>query len=164
MILDYRKKGFTLIEILITISLLALIILVAAPFSGSWVGDARVLETEGQLTQAMGKAKAAALRNRMGAINNNPVAIICKNNTNLVTVVEGISGTAPNCSPLAGSQIWETQIHSTVTINVNNAAMSCLCLDNKGAVTTATAACSACSTATQFSLGSGSISSTVAIY
>jgi type IV pilus assembly protein PilA len=159
-----KQNGFTLIEVLIVISILALIMLVAAPFSGSWVRDARLLETEGQLTQAMGRAKAAALRNGMGAMDANPVVAICKTNTNLVTVIEGISGTPPNCSPAAGTQIWQAQINTDVTVNVNSALLSCLCLDNKGAVTTTGAACSACSTATEFSLTSGSVSSSVAIY
>lgn len=158
-----RMRGFTLIEVMIVIAIFSLIILVAAPLSGGWVRDADLLTTESQLTEAVGRAKAASLRNASAATGENPAAVVCRSNTNLLTVIEGTSAVAPSCTP-TGTQVWQAQMNSKVTVQVNSTAFNCLCFNNKGAVTT-TAPCNACAASTSFSLDAGgSHTSNVAVY
>lgn len=156
-------RGFTLIEILITIAIIALIILVAAPLSGGWVRDADLINTEAQLTEAVGRAKAAALRNNRAATGDNPAAVICRSNTNLLTVMEGTSAAAPSCTP-TGTQIWQAQIKSSITVEVNNTAFSCLCFNNKGATTISAPCSNTCATSTSFSLNASGHVTNVAVY
>jgi|SRR5690606_565123 len=154
-----KKTGFTLIEILIVIAIFALIILVAAPLTGSWVSDANRLEAEAQLTQAIGRAKAAALRNHRAATGDNPVTAVCLSGNNELTIREGTDAAAPNCDPAAGTELWQVQINKNVTVQ----NFSCLCFTNKGLLTN-DGACSSCSTTTEFSLTAGGESVPVTLY
>jgi prepilin-type N-terminal cleavage/methylation domain-containing protein len=158
-----RTNGFTLIEVLIVIAIFALIILVAAPLSGYWVRDANRLEVEGQLTQAIGRAKAAALRNYMAATGENPVTAICLSATNLLTVREGTAGVAPDCDPAAGTQLWQAQLSEHVAVQAGGAALSCLCFTNKGLLT-GTSTCNTCSTTTSFTLTAGGEPTSLVLY
>lgn len=158
-----NMRGFTLIEVLIVIAIFSLIILVAAPLSGFWVRDANRLEAEAQLTQAMGRAKAAALRNHMAALGETPVTAMCLSDTNLLTVREGTPGNSPSCNPAAGTQLWKAQLSPHVTVQAGGADFSCLCFTNKGLLTDDTS-CSVCSTTTEFALTAGGESVPVALY
>lgn len=154
-------RGFTLIEVLIVIAIFALIVLVAAPLSGSWVRDANVLEAEGQLTQAVGRAKAAAFRNKMGGLDTNPVAAICLSAGNLLTVREGTSaGVAPSCAATPqGDQLWQTQIDENVSVKRDATnAFTCVCFNNKGMATTQ-GTCSSCASTAGFLLSASGVSS-----
>lgn len=149
-----KIKGFTLIEVLIVIAIVALIVLVAVPLSGSWIRDANMLDAEGQLTQAVGRAKAAALRNKMAATGSNPVSAICLTAGNLLTVREGTAANvAPSCAATpAGDQLWQTQINEHVSVKRDATnALTCLCFDSKGIVTTA-GSCNSCATNASFLL------------
>lgn len=131
-----RNSGFTLIEVLIVIAIFAMIILVGAPLTGAWVTDANRLETEGQLTQAMGRAKAAALRNYMAATGDTPVTAICLADDNILTVLEGAPGTpsptSPDCNSATGTQLWRAKLHPKIVVQLNSEAFSCVYFNNKG--------------------------------
>lgn len=173
-----RNSGFTLIEVLIVIAIFAMIILVGVPLTGGWVTDANRLETEGQLTQAMGRAKAAALRNYMGATNEEdpvtkevaPVAAICLSDANLLTIRQGTPGsppTAPSCDPATGTQLWQAQLHKNIKVKVkvqpDSADFVCMCFDNRG-VPTQGGSCSSCTKSMDFSLIAGGETEPVALY
>jgi len=160
-----KIRGFTLIEVLIVIAILGLLILVAAPLSGGWVRSANVLETEAQLTQAFGKAKAAALRNNRAATGDSPASAVCLTN-NVLTVREGTSTAAPSCGATpTGTQLWQIQVSEHVTVKLGSATganFSCLCLNNKGQPTTN--ACTGCATSINFHLSAGSETQNVALF
>ncbi len=134
--MNKHQRGLTLIELMMVITLLAILIVAAAPLSGLWVREADITGAGGELTQAVGHAKAAALRNRIGATANNPVSAICITN-NTLTVRQGSGNTAVNCTaPGAGDTLWSTQLDTDVTIESASVAVSCVCFDNKGYFTT----------------------------
>lgn len=145
-------RGYTLIEVLIVIAILAFVVLLAAPLSGTWVSDANIQETQGQLQEAVGKAKSIALRNQMMALGGAPVAAICISNAMALTVRKGTAGVPPSCvAPLAGEQVWQTQISTKVSIKQSSTVVSCICFDNKGLVTT-NDTCSTCANSTALDL------------
>jgi type IV pilus assembly protein PilA len=147
-----KQRGFTLIEVMIVLAIFSLIVIVAAPLSGSWVREANMTESEGQLTQAVGRAKAAALRNKMGATGNAPASAVCLSNTKLLTVREGTSaGVAPHCTTPTGDQLWQAQVNASITVQANSAALSCMCFTNKGTLTN-DGNCATCSTSTTFTI------------
>jgi prepilin-type N-terminal cleavage/methylation domain-containing protein len=157
-----KQRGFTLIEVMIVVAIFALIVLVAAPLSGGWIRESDLVTAEAQLTEAIGRAKAAALRNGRAATDENPVAAVCRSDSNLLTVIEGTAAAAPSCAP-TGNQIWQAQLSSHVTVEVDSSNLSCLCFSNKGQLTTA-GACGSCSTSTNFTLNAGSHTTNVAVY
>lgn len=160
-----RNSGFTLIEVLIVIAIFAMIILVGAPLTGAWVTDANRLETEGQLTQAMGRAKAAALRNYMAATGDTPVTAICLADDHILTVLEGAPGTpsptSPDCSSATGTQLWRAKLHPKIVVKLNSEAFSCVYFDNKG---TPIKDCASTISTLEFTLTAGGETEPVALY
>jgi prepilin-type N-terminal cleavage/methylation domain-containing protein len=158
------NSGFTLIEVMIVVAIIALIALVAAPLSGHWVTDANRLEAEGQLNQAVGRAKASALRNYMGATGNAAVTAICLSPDNVLTVLEGTPGTPPTspiCSSSTGTQLWRAKLHANITVQADAVDFSCMCFDNRAVPTSS---CNTCTTSTKFSLTAGGESAPVAVH
>jgi prepilin-type N-terminal cleavage/methylation domain-containing protein len=157
-----RNSGFTLIEVLIVIAIFAMIILVGAPLTGAWVTDASRLETEGQLTQAMGRAKAAALRNYMAATGDTPVTAICLADDNILTVLEGAPGTpSPDCNSATGTQLWRAKLHPSIAVKLNSEEFSCVYFDNKG---TPIKDCANTISTLEFTLTAGGETEPVALY
>ncbi len=64
-----NMRGFTLIELMVTLAILAMLLLMAAPLAADWVHGARTLQARGTLVQGFENAKALALRNPCGAPN-----------------------------------------------------------------------------------------------
>lgn len=151
------KSGFTLVELMIVIAMMALLIMAVAPLTTAWVNDADLLKVEGDLTQAVGRAKAAALRNEGAAINDQPASAICISTTNLLTLLERSSAAAPNCTAGTGNQTWSTQLAPSVAVSANNLAVTCMCFDNKGLPTSN--ACSGCNNSPTLNLSTGNNSS-----
>ena len=56
-------RGFTLIELMVTLAILAMLLLMAAPLAADWVHGARTLQARGTRVQGFENAKALALRN-----------------------------------------------------------------------------------------------------
>lgn len=85
--------GFTLIELMVTIALLALLMFLAVPAFGAWISDARVRNVAEGLQTALRQAQATAIaRNR--------------------TTVFALTGASPalNAVPANNASNWYTQI------------------------------------------------------
>ena len=57
-----RQRGFSLVELVITLAVLALILAVAAPTVGSWLGNARIRNVADTLQNGLQIARAEAVR------------------------------------------------------------------------------------------------------
>lgn len=157
-----RQLGFTLVELMIVIAVLAFLILATVPLTGAWVQSADVTEVHGDFTEAVGRAKAAAMRNSPAITGNNPVTAICISNTKVLSVLENNGANTPNCTANTGKKLWSTQLDTDVNFTSAGAAVSCMCFDNKGLLTTQ--ACAGCLSVTNFTVASGSENDTVYIY
>lgn len=159
-----QHSGFTLIEIMIVIALIAFLALTVSPIGGSWVRSADVQKTEGNLTEAIGRAKAGALRNPSGVVGELPVTAICISD-NLV-VLQSTDNNPPNCTGLVGRQLWRTTLDAGVQITASSTsteAISCACFNNKGLLSSSDT-CSSCASNTTFYLSAGSKNATVSIH
>lgn len=63
MVTRHAVRGFTLIELMVGLALSAMLALLAVPFTMSWMASARQIQVRGDLADAVGRAKALALRN-----------------------------------------------------------------------------------------------------
>lgn len=164
------NRGFTLIELMIVVLIVGLMLLVAAPFTSAWTESANLTKGKGVLTQAIGRAKAAALRNRAGAEGIESAAAVCIDNSNTITVRGAIPAVSPTpritagC-PATGTLLWTGQLPNTLEIEgkVNGsptAAITCLKLDNRAFPLGS----STCAIDTDFKLKSGSVEDDAATY
>lgn len=159
-----RQQGFTLIELMITIALLAFIVLIAAPLGGGWVRSADLIEVEGDMTQAFGRARAQALRNLPGAVGADPATAVCLSDTHQLTVLQGTDTDLPSCGTNTGTVLWQTQLDTDVTVEFAGNDFSCACYNNQGYLTTQE--CAGCATEPKFKLvvGGGVDDETITLY
>lgn len=159
-----KTRGYTVIEVMIVIAILATLALSVSPLTGSWIQSSDLTETEAQLTQGIARAKSASIRNLRAASNGAPVAALCISGTKMMTILEGTSSDAPNCATPTGTQLWQSQLDTDVNIvnKDSSSAVSCLCFDNRGVITTS--GCSSCAATANFTLSTGYKSEDVSIY
>ena len=58
-----RQRGFTMIELMFGLALSSFLAMLAVPFTMRWLDSARQLQARGDLADAVGRARALALRN-----------------------------------------------------------------------------------------------------
>jgi prepilin-type N-terminal cleavage/methylation domain-containing protein len=58
-----RHRGFTLIELMFGLALSSFLMMLAIPFTVAWMDSARQMQARGDIVDAVGRAKALALRN-----------------------------------------------------------------------------------------------------
>lgn len=160
-----KQAGVTLIEMMIVVLLIGLLALAASPFTSGWVKSADVTKTLAALEQAVGSAKATALRNATAVQGDTAASALCfaDNNLRLVSAVAG--GAAINCAAVpANAVLWSSAIPQGIEIKLGVADWSCSCFTNKGLLTSTAANCNACGTNLTFTVSSGAESETLNIY
>lgn len=144
-------RGFTLIELMVTLAILAMLLLMAAPLAADWVHGARTLQARGTLVQGFENAKALALRNPCADPNatGTPAAAALEAKIegttvtlNVLALPQGVSGCAlldarPNPQ-------WTARLPDGVGLTLNGTPLTSsstpppVKLDNRGVPTTST--------------------------
>ncbi|KJS04369.1 MAG: hypothetical protein VR73_14585 [Gammaproteobacteria bacterium BRH_c0] len=123
-------KGFTLIELMITVALIAILAMAAVPFTASWLHATQVQTAGANLEQAFAKAKALALRNPAGVTGSDSAASV-KLSGSTVIVCAGAPGDA-GCVVGGGAVAWQGDVTGGVTIQLAGAALTSIVFDNSG--------------------------------
>lgn len=153
------SHGFTLVEIMVVVAILALIVLVGAPLTSGWSASADMVNGKGALIQAVSRAKSMALRNEVGVTEGNSGAAICIDSNKKIEVRKPTSASSSaNCSTNGGTAVWSTNTSLNLTFKVGTDTLSCLCFDNKGQVISSVAAsCDTCGSSTQVTLSASGV-------
>ena len=137
-------RGFTLIELMVTLAILAMLLLMAAPLAADWVHGARTLQARGTLVQGFENAKALALRNPCADPNatGTPAAAALEAKIegttvtlNVLALPQGVSGCA-----LLGARPnpqWTARLPDGVGLTLNGTLLTTgtpltVNLDNRG--------------------------------
>ena len=138
-------RGFTLIELMVTLAILAMLLLMAAPLAADWVHGARTLQARGTLVQGFENAKALALRNPCADPNatGTPAAAALEAKIegttvtlNVLALPQGVSG----CALLDGrpNPQWTARLPDGVGLTLNGTLLTSgtppltVELDNRG--------------------------------
>ena len=152
--------GLTLIEVLIVVALIAMLAVTAAPLTGSWIAESQITDAESTLTEAVGRAKSAAMRNKPAVEGAGAVAIVCIS-SNKVEVKErkpGVGALACVANDSDSVELWSSSMPSQITLSYNpegTLAVACMCFDRRGLPTTSN--CSGCSVGSHIYFSRGTL-------
>jgi len=156
------QSGLTLVEMMIVVLLIGLLALMASPLTGNWVNGARVSESLGAMEQAVGQAKAAALRNPAAIQGAEAASAICLSADGVLSVKPAKPAAASNaavpanCDSASPAPLWSTRLPGGVAIKIGAQAWSCSCFTNKALLTNSGTACGACGNSLELTISSGS--------
>jgi len=176
-----NHRGFSLIELLITVALIAFIAMIALPMTAAWIDGPDVTRSATQFQQALAKAKNIAIREGATLEADEHAAAVCAATTdNVVTITvkkrKGVVGddpatrTVPDCDTDDDNEVFSAALPGSVTVKLNAADFSCACFAANGAVfNSAGTVCSSCSSqavisANPFIISKGGESEEIALY
>ena len=181
------NRGFSLIELLITIAIIAFLAMVALPMTSAWIDGPDVTRAQTNFTRAYSLAKNIAIREGAAVTANGATSALClfNNNGTQSISVRSQSGdvgdnarTAADCNnPPADpeQEIFSAELRSGVTIQYGAAGaltnFSCVCFTSNGAIApiASTANCAACldgnvAINNQFTFTKGSVNETATLF
>lgn len=123
-------RGFTLIELMVTLAVAALLLMVAAPFTLGWSDGQRQLQARAALAEATGTARAMALRNQEGLAPGVPAACVRTAEGSQVEVVALAAG--QGC--LSATDVrWSAALHPRISLSdATGAAFECVAYGSRG--------------------------------
>lgn len=122
------SRGFTLVELMITIAVAALLALAAMPFTADWVDTARQMQARNLLREGAGHARALALRNPDARPGDEAVARLDLDADGRLQVLQ------LRPSPTADVVVWQGQVHPSLSFKDDgNATFACIAYTSRGA-------------------------------
>ena len=136
-----RTRGFTLIELVVTLAIMVLLLFMAVPLATDWTYSARTLQARGMLVDRFSQAKALALRNPCAAPNatGSHAATLQASTDGTKVTLSVLSQGDSSCSHLAArpNPQWSASLPDGVTLTRNGIKLVTgtsdnLNIDNRG--------------------------------
>lgn len=149
-----KQSGVTLVEMMIVVLILGIIAAAASPFTSAWTDNAKVDEGAAALEEAVGRAKAAAMRNTAGVNSGDKAASrLCFSGAKIKLVVPANATSSLTCDL---TPVWSATISDKVTIKADDVDWQCSCFNNRGLIANPKpAVCDTCSSTLKFKFKSG---------
>jgi len=132
-------RGFTLIELMVTITIFGLLLLVGVPLTQSWTNSGYQRDAAGLLKQGISRAKAIALRNQGAVQDTAAAAVLCRSGQNL-KLFSLTPGQTIDCTSTT-QVLWSTPLPSAAVIQVANVNLACVAFSNRGLAVTGGGTC-----------------------
>ena len=147
---NQNQQGFTLIELMITLTILSILIFIGSGLTRSWVDRSHVNNASQQLKNAIAQAKVAALRNPHSiGLHNTAVSLCLDDITHSINVIRLNHSSTSVCSTATPNALLQTfKIAQGINIKQSNSNLICLRFTAAGMLDTSSG--SSCSTNTNF--------------
>lgn len=147
-----KQLGVTFVEMMVVLLIVGLIAAAASPSTSAWVDGARVDEGIAALDEAVGRAKAAAMRNTAKIIGEQaPASKLCFSESKVSLVIPTSPGDSLTCDL---TPVWSTTLSSSVSVKIADLDWVCSCFNNKGLIVKPVV-CNTCSDLLKFKFQSG---------
>lgn len=123
------QTGFTLIELMITITVLTILLFIGSSLTRAWIDQSQVNNAISSIQNAISQAKAKAIRNKNNTSFNEAAASVCiypwqdSLEPKPKTVIKVVYGSCPLDEPDDALQSFEL---SNITIQQGAASLNCL--------------------------------------
>lgn len=136
-----RMRGFTLIELMVVVVIMAILFAAGVPLTAKWIHGAHVHDSLNLLMQGKDQMRAVALRNPQGADIGTVAAGMKLESGSLLSVCHGDPSNA-ECSAGGSQLVWATDLsrHREVQTTIGGSADAVLRLDATGVWITAPSA------------------------
>ena len=141
------KNGFSLIELLITIAIIAFLAMVALPMTSAWIDGPDVTRTQTNFTRAYSLAKNIAIREGAAVTVDGATSALCiktdANGLRSISVrsqsnaIGDAARTAADCSDAkVGQEVFNAKLRPGVTIKYGDAQsdFACACFTSNGSI------------------------------
>lgn len=125
----HRQSGFTLVELMITIALLAFLLMLGNPLTATWTAGAQQQSAESLIREGIGRAKALALRNpqqKNGGLAAVVLRLCSSDSTRELKLYRD-----PDATCSTSNADWVAQLPRQPLIEVGDDDFSCLTFDNR---------------------------------
>lgn len=131
------RHGFTLIELMITITVLSILLLMGSNLTRAWIDRSQVNNTITIVKNTMSQAKTAALRNPQNSLSNAPSVSVCLDSSNTLHIVRAnVANTTPcNLSSTSNSLLQSVALADGVSIKHGAVLFACLSFNSRGMIT-----------------------------
>ncbi|GGP21079.1 hypothetical protein GCM10010970_18600 [Silvimonas iriomotensis] len=141
------QRGFTLVEMMIVVLIVALFLLLGVPLTARWVGSANVNSATVSFTQGAAMVRSRALRNTGGVALSAPSAYLILINGN-ATATAGGTVCVQDATTVGGlncdNAVWMARLPNGTSATFNGANAQCLALTPGGLITSATLGSTTC--------------------
>ena len=141
-----RQRGMSLIELMVTVTLMFIIALAGVPLTKAWVDSAHQREAAGTMAEGLGRAKALAMRNPGGIADPaQPAAFACLSGST-VAVARPDQSTACGKGTLA----WSASLPggSSIALSGKSKDFHCVAYSARGSALDVDVAATTCTTPT----------------
>jgi type IV pilus assembly protein PilA len=151
MVSIFKHKGLTLIELMITLTILTILLLIGSSLSRDWIDRSQVDGVAVSLNTIVSQTKSAALRNTNNQPSEYAAASICYNkNNHTLNVVRTAAYTTNVClvqesnSPEQNYILKTIQLPSELMLTVDQQDFECVAFNALGIVVPATGLSGSC--------------------
>ena len=132
-----RQLGFTLIELMITITILAILLVMGSSLTQTWIDRSQVNNTITIVKNTMLQAKVAALRNPYNSLSNTPSVSVCLDSSNILHIIRANIASTEPCSTTSAnnSLLQSTPLASGISIKHGTVLFACLSFNSRGMIT-----------------------------
>ena len=139
------QQAYTLVELMITLTIMSFLLLACAPFLADWTYSSQVKDAQSKLLAGYGLAKALALRNPNAAQSNQTAAgikVVTGASLSTVYVCKG-DPSLSGCASSGANKLWSADFPSAVALTLGGSSVTAsssvtVSLNNRGVPTTGT--------------------------